>query len=305
MRERQVVWLIAAVLFVLLTVGVVLAYNENVDRIRAYNLEHFGITDVDVDPLTATPGFWLLLVFAGALAIVAPFVFERKKAAAAIVAAAVLLASVGIAYSTAAYTSGGTMWVRLLEDGPLTLPMRLIFDATAGDRQSTFNDFFTDHYHSSPMERIKTFYYNLQHWLNITPVSSDKTWSEACFWDHQYYMAAILQDGIRACGGRYDEELGFYVWDPKPSCYMLCFVIGEENTDARGVSVPEWNAMIVKQQSIAEDMISVAEHEFGHQLYCTHCGNICMMNPNGYLHFSCWCESCRQTVNDHLLKWWH
>lgn len=306
MKKKAIVWLLAVVIFLCLAAELVIVYDQNVARIRAYNREHFGITEVDVDPFTLTPGFWALLALGGSLIVSAFFVFERKKALAAVVAIVVVVASSGFAFATRTPYNGSTMLGLYQDEGDgYVLPMKLIFDANTGNHQQLFDNFFNG-ISGDPRTSFMTFHYNLYAHLNITAIPTGGTYQVMPFWyDQLFYMGEILQNALYLYGCRFDNNTGMYVWDPKPDCLMLCFILGDHATDCRGLSMPDWNAMIVKDSPIGEVTWSVAVHEFGHQLYCVHCDNVCMMSPNAYYHLGGWCDTCLQIVHDHYSKWWH
>lgn len=78
-QKRRIVWFIAVLCFSLTTIAMVWNYNAYVERVRTYNLEHYGIKDVDVNPITATPEFIVTLIFGVALVLLAPVIFQSKK----------------------------------------------------------------------------------------------------------------------------------------------------------------------------------------------------------------------------------
>jgi len=136
-----------------------------------------------------------------------------------------------------------------------------------------------------------------------------ETWSSN---NNIYSAEDLLQDAVRTHGGVWDPiprwatrtELRVGWWYlPSPNPYLkdgkyysadlIIFVTNQAIDIGVGLSVPQWNSILIKNFPTKGELL----HEISHQFGAEHCSNWCSMNPNYACYISCWCGNCASTIN--------
>jgi len=200
------------------------------------------------------------------------------------------------------------------EQSPFILPQAskqcdvntlIYFDEECTDvnmRKQYYQDFFT--YISTSPSPARGFKDNWN--IRLYPLND---WNS--FWDSddsQKEAVLLLQEAIRELGGVWDPANKWWVWQPKvfwvngwPFIADFLLVLSNQGINARGFSMPEWNAMILSFDVFPNRGVEL--HELSHQFWCYHCSNYCVMNPTWTDLMWGWCSDCFNTITNNREKW--
>lgn len=116
--------------------------------------------------------------------------------------------------------------------------------------------------------------------------------------DSQWWQYDLLLEAISEIG--FIEGMNWNGW----SINLLLVITGQE-TDGVGLSMPNWNATIIEMgYAVKPASYVIYRHEFSHQFWCHHCGNVCIMNLGDFFKSSPnWCSDCTEWIRQHRNKW--
>jgi len=123
------------------------------------------------------------------------------------------------------------------------------------------------------------------------------------FWDSDYTensRLTLLDEAIEKIG--FESGMMYETSANHFEVVDLLICISGQDMDGRGLSPPEWNAVIMTLGA-GSHQYNIPLHELSHQFWCEHCGNFCVMNTFWTDTMWNWCGDCWNCIYNHRDKW--